>query len=161
MYIFDTEHGEGRRHGNADAMSRGPCRHCEDEQCIMRVFTRSWKKKGEGEGREVQEEETQVKREEKQPATEKRRRRGRPRKIREPKPVLKKMEEEDDTPTGATDQDVTRDTNIPWLSDSILSLERIKEAQKRDPIISCFIELKEAGDKPDGNDISAQGSGRA
>ena len=31
-YDFEIEHRAGRRHGNADTMSRGPCRQCGDEK---------------------------------------------------------------------------------------------------------------------------------
>ena len=51
---------------------------------------------------------------------------------------------------------MTECANIPWLSDSKFNLEKVKEAQGKDPIISCFIALKETGNKPDWNDVAAQ-----
>ena len=40
-YDFEIEHRVGKRHGNADAMSRGPCKQCRDEKCPVRVVMRS------------------------------------------------------------------------------------------------------------------------
>ena len=52
-YRFNIEHMAGRKHGNADAMSRGPCRQCGDKQCILRVVTRLHKEREDEEGRKV------------------------------------------------------------------------------------------------------------
>ena len=38
MYDLDIEHHLGRKHNNSDALSRGPCKHCRDEEhcvCVM------------------------------------------------------------------------------------------------------------------------------
>ena len=40
-YMFDIEHSAGKRHGNADAMSRGPCKQCGGAGCPVRVITRT------------------------------------------------------------------------------------------------------------------------
>ena len=53
---------------------------------------------------------------------------------------------------------VTKDKKTPWLSDSKFNLERVKEAQEKYPIISCFIVLKEMGNKPDWNHVATQGN---
>ena len=51
-YTFDVEHRPGRSHGNADAMSRGPCRQCgREETSIVRVVTRSQRRKEESASR--------------------------------------------------------------------------------------------------------------
>ena len=75
--------------------------------------------------------------EERQAAPGKKRRVG-PKKTRGPEPVARRTELEDNTSTGGTNQDVTKDANILWLSDSKFNLNRIKEAQKKDPIVSYF-----------------------
>merc|ERR1711893_172930 len=51
-YTFDIEHRAGKRHCNADAMSRGPCKQCGDEDCCVRVVTRSHKKREQKEDEE-------------------------------------------------------------------------------------------------------------
>ena len=112
--------------------------------CVLKIAEEK-RRSREGKGTRRR---NQVETEEKQAAPGKRR--------RGPKPVSKKTEQEENAPTDATNQDVTRDTNILWLSDSKFNLDRIKEAQKKDPIISRFIALKDTGDKPDWNDIIAQ-----
>ena len=40
-YDFEIEHRAGKRHGNADAMSRGPCKQFGDEKFLVRVVMRS------------------------------------------------------------------------------------------------------------------------
>ena len=44
-YTFDIEHRAGRKHSNADAMSRGPCKQCEYQECQVRVVTRQQAKR--------------------------------------------------------------------------------------------------------------------
>ena len=40
-YDFDVQHRAGKSHGNADALSRGPCKQCGMEHLMVRVITRS------------------------------------------------------------------------------------------------------------------------
>ena len=40
-YDFEVEHRAGKSHGNADAMSRGPCKQCGREATDMRVLMRA------------------------------------------------------------------------------------------------------------------------
>ena len=61
-------------HGDADVMSKGPCRQCGDEQCLVCVVTRSQKKKEDEGAKKVQEEERReafnTRKEEKRPSKE-------------------------------------------------------------------------------------------
>ena len=47
-YDFEIEHRAGKSHGNADAMSRGACKQCGDEVCLVRVLTRAGANRQEG-----------------------------------------------------------------------------------------------------------------
>lgn len=82
-YTFDIEHRAGRKHNNADAMSRGPCKQCGDEGCSVRVVTRAQRKKEEGSKEEAVKEASSEKGKEEPPVTLKKKR-GRPRKKRKP-----------------------------------------------------------------------------
>ena len=48
-YKFDIENRARKKHGDADAMSRGPCKQCGD----VRVVTRAQKKRNNKEEQEV------------------------------------------------------------------------------------------------------------
>ena len=43
------------------------------------------------------------------------------------------------------------------MDDSRLNPELVRDAQKRDAAIGLFLQFKKKGDKPEWNDISAQG----
>ena len=69
---FDIKHRAGREHGNVEAMSRGSCRQCGDEKCLVRMVTWS-KKKREEEKKKVQEKDAPVGKEEEEIMPTKRR----------------------------------------------------------------------------------------
>ena len=53
---------------------------------------------------------------------------------------------------------MTVDDNVLWISDDRMNSQKIKDGQRRDPVISCFLRMKEEEDKPGWKDISAPGS---
>ena len=60
--------------------------------------------------------------------------------------------------TGDTNPVESEGASIPWLRDSQLNSEKVKEAQRKDPVIGHFIVIEEEGNKPDWNDGAAQGN---
>ena len=199
-YNFDIEHRAGKRHCNADAMSRGPCKQCGDVDCCVRVVTRAQlksqkktecPKKGMSKENlkknlskdeeaassdestldaEVRPKSSSGMREDR-PAKEDseasgmeearepkmRRKRGRPRKTRRDEVVPERKEVGHCDLMGDKCKD-TRKTDASWLSDSRLSLDALRDAQRRDPVVGQFLKMKEEGEKPSWNDISSQGN---
>ena len=258
-YTFDIEHRAGRKHNNADAMSRGPCKQCGDEDCHVRVVTRQQlkkrdeestraaeevqkkrrgrprktqkqesgkrdeesteaaeevQKKRRGRPRKTQKQESGKRDEESTEAAEEvqKKRRGRPRKTqkrslgrgmkralrlqkrcrRSPRKTQKQESGKRDEESTEAAEEVQKkrrgrprktqmqesgmrdevqssmETNEEassgepqdetWLYDSQLNPKMVKEAQESDPAISYFLQLKKKDEKPQWNDISAQGN---
>jgi len=149
-YTFDIEHRAGKKHSNADAMSRGPCKQCGDAECYVRVITRAQGKKErstESSPSGVSGVTSQQKEAGGEASLEKRGR-GRPRKTPQVEETTRKAVQEAATVPAAEG----------WLSDSRLSLEIIKEAQEEDSVVARILQLKKVGDKPKWDDVTDQGN---
>ena len=108
----------------------------------------------EDEEKKVQEEDAPVGKEKEEIKSIKRRR-GCLQKNRRPKPVTRGTGSEVYISTSDTNPVELEGASTPWLSDSKLNSEKVKEAQRKDPVIGRFIVLKEAANKPDWNDVAA------
>ena len=170
-YDFETEHRAGKRHGNADAMSRGPGKQCGDEKCLVRVVTRSrvWKPPG-GSRMEQSTNEEEPKSSPEQQEKPKRRR-GRPKK----KEMRSEEDEgrEEDSKSGEREkrtltkksrktqgegEELLHAEAVKWLLCVDLNLEMWKKAQDKDTVLGKFAQLKEKGVKPSYDEISDQGN---
>ena len=158
-YTFDIEHRAGRKHNNADAMSRGPCKQCGDDDCHVRVVTRQQLRKQQ----EAVVEDEQKKSE---PCVGKGRRRGRPKKTREEGKEGGRPTQDEQGVSGTQGlqgvRGQQRSSDIPqeevWLQNSQLNPKVVKEAQEGDPVIGYFLQLKKRDEKPDWNEVSSQGN---
>ena len=48
--------------------------------------------------------------------------------------------------------------DVGWMDDSRLKAGLVRDAQERDAVIGLFLQFRKKGDKPEWNDISAQGA---
>ena len=178
-YTFDIEHRAGRKHNNADAMSRGPCKQCGDEECHVRVITRQQLKKqqedsasvaGEQKKKSVAGEQKKKsaagEQKKKSVAVEpQKKKRGRPRKTQEQESRKRDEEAQGSRKTRQeeeTESDQEMSSGEPqdetWLHDYQLNPRAVKDAQESDPVIGCFLQMKRKDEKPEWNDVSAQGN---
>ena len=164
-YTFDVEHRAGKRHCNADAMSRGPCRQCSNPECGVRVLTRAQLR------RSVQPQEESGKKDELGPASvekktgedeapgrKKKRRRGQPRKKTESR-SSPELEERESAP--GAEEEVPEDNGANgerWFSDERLSPRLVREAQEKDAVIGHFLRLRKMERKPKWDEVSDQGN---
>ena len=178
-YDFDIEHRAGKRHCNADAMSRGPCRHIDGENtCCVRVITRS-------------NVDTNVQKSRNKKRPNRKRSKGQKKsQIENDGTVLNVDSVPEDTGTDAamcsdtlpagTDNKATSNTppeeltirrgsqqdqkdvtnghpaQEGWFTCDTLNLQVIKEAQKKDPVIGKLIKDKQVGEKPLWGEITNQ-----
>ena len=193
-YTFDIEHRAGKKHGNADAMSRGPCKQCGDEECHVRVVTRAQLKR-DTQGSTKEKREVISRDAQRDDGAGPRKRRGRPRKNEVGKKTAKEGESSKDVKEDVISRDAqkdegavlrkrrgrpgteeagktsmkevkssetARDEEVPqderWLHSVKMNPTVVKEAQEKDPVISYFLQLKRREEKPQWDDISAQGN---
>jgi hypothetical protein len=186
-YDFDIEHRAGKRHCNADAMSRGPCKHMgSDEMCCVRVVTRS-SQKGKVTSEPAAVESSQKKpgghgkRKQKRAARRKKRSSSVPEEAGEG--LDSRVLEPEETLAGTVDATCEDLQTAPevlsseggvrprrgggskrpfaseaWFTSEKLNLQIVGEAQNCDLAIGKILSFKESGDKPKWEDITGHGN---
>ena len=109
-YDFELVHRPGKKHINADALSRGPCMQCS----------------GDHDGEKI--------------------RTGRKPKSEQAKVVTRTRRKQD-----------KRGPASNWLDSEVLNLQKIREGQQADPVLSTVYEWVEKGQRPDICEISSKG----
>ena len=135
-YNFEIEHRAGRKHNNADSMSRGPCKQCEYTECQVRVITRQQARRGK---QEVTKDVAEVPKED----AGTKRLRG-----------TSSLE----TTTRETSSKRGKHLEQPWLDHPTLSSKALREAQEKDPVTRCLLQWKKEDKKPCWDEVSARGS---